>query len=173
MSVIIVHSMGPKRKTQIKAERVASALVVSDFMMIDDERGGGSRRTASGTFHSKNLTHRGDGRWVNNVGGSGARLEGVSRRRRGDPASRSRQRRRRAWLARAGRPPRNGRRGGWQIQQTRARLDVAVRPESYREELDDKIAAARAHFAVRRCKVDIRLTPRVESTLVCFNVSTP
>ena len=35
----------------------------------------------------------------------------------------------------------------WQWQTTRARLDVAVRPETYREELDAKIERARAHFA--------------------------
>ena len=34
----------------------------------------------------------------------------------------------------------------WQWQTTRARLDVAVRPETYREELEVKIEKARAHF---------------------------
>jgi tRNA (uracil-5-)-methyltransferase len=47
-------------------------------------------------------------------------------------------------------PARPRRRSGgnhWQWQTTRARLDVAVRPETYREELDAKIERARAHFA--------------------------
>ena len=38
-------------------------------------------------------------------------------------------------------------RGAWQWQTVRARLDVAVRPETYREELDEKIERARAQFA--------------------------
>ena len=37
-------------------------------------------------------------------------------------------------------------RGAWQWQTVRARLDVAVRPDSYREELDVKIEQARLHF---------------------------
>ena len=46
------------------------------------------------------------------------------------------------------RPPRRGRgRGAWQWRTVRARLDVAVRPDTYREELDAKIELARAHFA--------------------------
>ena len=47
---------------------------------------------------------------------------------------------------RSKRPSGHGR-TGWQWQLTRARLDVAVRPETYREELDLKIDLARAHFA--------------------------
>jgi tRNA (uracil-5-)-methyltransferase len=42
---------------------------------------------------------------------------------------------------------RTSHRNHWQWQTTRARLDVAVRPETYREELDAKIERARAHFA--------------------------
>ena len=38
-------------------------------------------------------------------------------------------------------------RGGWQWRTTRGRLDIAVRPETYREELDAKVERARAHFA--------------------------
>ena len=45
------------------------------------------------------------------------------------------------------RPRRGSSRNHWQWQTTRARLDVAVRPETYREELDAKIERARAHFA--------------------------
>ena len=45
-------------------------------------------------------------------------------------------------------PARRGR-GAWQWQTVRARLDVAVRPETYREELDVKIERARAHFQSR------------------------
>ena len=45
------------------------------------------------------------------------------------------------------RPRRGSSRNYWQWQTTRARLDVAVRPETYREELDAKIERARAHFA--------------------------
>ena len=46
------------------------------------------------------------------------------------------------------RRPRRGRgRGAWQWRTVRARLDVAVRPDTYREELDAKIELARAHFA--------------------------
>ena len=42
--------------------------------------------------------------------------------------------------------PKIGRRG-WQWRAVRARLDVAVRPDTYREELDVKIERARSHFA--------------------------
>ena len=45
------------------------------------------------------------------------------------------------------RPRRGSSRNYWQWQTTRARLDVAVRPETYREEMDAKIERARAHFA--------------------------
>lgn len=46
-------------------------------------------------------------------------------------------------------PPARRGRGAWQWQTVRARLDVAVRPETYREELDVKIERARAHFQSR------------------------
>ena len=38
-------------------------------------------------------------------------------------------------------------RRGWQWRAVRARLDVAVRPDTYRQELDVKIERARSHFA--------------------------
>lgn len=48
---------------------------------------------------------------------------------------------------RAGGSPAHRGRRGWQWRAVRARLDVAVRPDTYREELDVKIERARSHFA--------------------------
>lgn len=47
----------------------------------------------------------------------------------------------------------HGRGAPWQLQSVRARLDVAVRPDTYREELDLKIERARAHFSSPRSQV--------------------